>query len=181
MLFMVSIAVCLALAFGPPLVFLTEAKPVSANGATRAVVQNARAGPYQLQVGILPGNPKVGSLHLSILVQDAEEGTAITDATVVVMATGPTGAANVGPVPAVNTPQNPQFYEVDIPLDTVGSWTLTLETNSRLGEARLDVSLEVTEADGFNLVWPAAGAVVVLALAFWTWNRSRRRRRIQQS
>ena len=176
------IAVCLAVAFGTSLVLLTEAGSVLANGTTRAVVQNARAGPYQFRVGILPGNPKVGNLHLSILVQDAEAGKTVTDATVMVMATGPMGAAGVGPVPAVNTPQNPQFYDVDIPLDTEGSWTITLETNSRLGEASLAVSLEVTRADGLNLVWPAAGAAAVLALAFWTWKRTRPRRRdpIQQ-
>ena len=43
----------------------------SANGATRLIIDDARSGPYLLRVGILPGSPKVGTLHGSVLVQDA--------------------------------------------------------------------------------------------------------------
>lgn len=170
-------AALIVLVLAAALVISSELGQVSANGGTRLVVKNERVGPYELQVGILPGRPKVGNLHLSILVKDSEAGVTITDAIVMVTVVGPEGATNVGLVQATNTPQNPQFYDVDILLDTEGSWTLTLETDSHLGKASLDAPLEVTASGGFNLVWVAGGAVVVISLSFWAWDRIRSRRR----
>ena len=170
-----SIAVFLLLALGALLAAFAGLSPVSANGATLAVVQDARAGPYQLQVGILPGSPRVGNLHLSIVVQDAQDETVITDAVVLVSASGPVGATEVASMPAVNTPLSPQSYEVDIPLDTVGSWIVTLETDGRLGQASLDLPFEVTEPDGLPVAWLAAGVVAATTLCVWTWRRVRRR------
>lgn len=175
MIFRLSVAVFLVLAFGTLPAAFTGLSPVSANGATRAVVQDARAGPYQLQVGILPGSPKVGNLHLSIIVQDAQNETIITDAVVLVAAKGPAGAADVAPVQAANTPLSPQSYEVDISLDAAGSWVVTLETDGRLGQASLDLPMEVTEPDGLPVAWLAAGVVAATALGVWTWRRVRRR------
>lgn len=151
------------------LMVLSGLTPASANGGTKPVVKNARVGPYEMQVGIFPGNPKVGNLHLSILVNDAEAGESITDATIMVMAAGPAGTAVAGPVQATNTPQAPQFYDADIELTVEGDWTLTLETDSRLGKASLEIPLRVTPPPGFNLVYLLAGAVVVIALALWAW------------
>ena len=168
-----SIAVVVVLALGLSVESLSGVSPVSANGATRTVVERT-VGPYWLQVGILPGIPTVGILHLSIIVQDAENETVITDASVLVSAQGPAGSAGVAPVQAVNTPLDPESYEVDIPLDTAGSWTVTLETDGRLGKASLDLPMEVVEPDGLPAAWMAAGLAAFLALIFWTWRRSRR-------
>ena len=104
------------------LIFAHGPLAVHANGGTRPVVKNERVGPYELEVGILPGSPRVGNLHLSILVKDAGSGVLLTDATVMVAAEGPIDATIAGPVRAVNTPQRPEFYDADITLDMVGSW-----------------------------------------------------------
>lgn len=130
-------------------------------------MKNEWVGPYQFQIGILPGSPKVGNLHLSILLKDTETGVVITDATVMVVAQGPDDATDVGPVQATNTPQKPQFYDVDIPLDIAGSWNITLEADSSLGKASLSTLLEVTEPGGFNLLVLSPGAVAILVLALW--------------
>jgi len=66
---------------------------------------------------------------------------------------------------------------VDIPLDVVGRWNLTLDVEGELGDAALEVQLDVLEAEGFNLVFLLAAAVAFLALAIWTWDRVRGRRR----
>ena len=47
------------------LIFAHGPLAVHANGGTRPVVKNERVGPYELEVGILPGSPRVGNLHLS--------------------------------------------------------------------------------------------------------------------
>lgn len=152
-------------------IFISGVETAHANGGTRPMVTNATIGPYKMQVGIFPGKPRVGNLHLSIMVENAAGGTPLTAATVFVSLAGPAGATNVGPVPAANTPQNPQFYDVDMPLDMVGSWTLTLETNSNLGKASLDVPLEVAEPEGFDLILLLAGSVAILALVLWIRGR----------
>jgi len=157
--------------------FLAAGGPVHANGATKELVKSERAGPYELRVGIFPGTPRVGNLHLSIQVKDAERGELLTRGAVSVAANGPEGATDVAPIRAVTSRDSPQFYDVDIPLDVVGRWNLTLDVEGELGDAALEVQLDVLEAEGFNLVFLLAAAVAFLALAIWTWDRVRGRRR----
>ena len=148
-----------------------------ANGGSRPLVTNAISGPYELQIGIFPGDPKVGNLHVSIQVNAADGGAPVTDATVLVSASGPAGAADVPPVQAVNMPQSPQFYETDLPLDAVGSWTLTVETESGLGPATLEVPFQVTEPDGIDIIYVIAGGVALIALSLWILERIGKRQK----
>ena len=148
-----------------------------ANGSTRPVVKNERVGPYDLEVGILPGTPRVGNLHFSVLVNDAEAGEPIIDALVTIAASGPPDSTNVGPVQALSTIQSPQFYEADVPLDMEGRWTFTLEVAAEPGEASLELPMEVSRPSGFSVAFVAAVAVALLAVSIWTWDRIRRRRR----
>mgnify|MGYP004274087595 FL=1 len=155
-----------------PAIFIPSAGTAEANGGTRPVVTNAIVGPYKVQVGIFPGQPRVGNLHLSIRVEDASGEQVLTGATVFTSLIGPPGATSVGLVSASNTPQNPQTYDVDMPLDMIGSWTLTLETDSELGKASLDVPLEVVEPEGFDLILLLAGGVAILALVLLIRDRT---------
>lgn len=154
-------------------VFIPGNGTVQANGGTRPVITNQTVGPYKLQVGIFPGRPRVGNLHLSIIVEDVAGRQALTGATVFVSLAGPAGSTDVGPVEAANTPQNPQFYDVDLLLDMIGSWTLTLEMDSNLGKASMDVPLEVAEAEGIDLILLLAGAVAITAIVVWIKGRLR--------
>ena len=148
-----------------------------ANGTTRPVVKNERVGPYDLEVGILPGTPRVGNLHFSILVNDAEAGEPVTDALVTITASGPPDSTGVGPVRALSTIQSPQFYEADVSLDMEGRWTFTLDVVAEPGEASLELPMEVSRPGGFSVAFVAAVAVALLAVSVWTWDRIRRRRR----
>ena len=168
-------ATCLILFLAAALIIPYGLKQVSANGGTRTVVQNVRVGPYELTLGIFPSRPKVGNLHLSILVKDAVADALVTDATVKVAALGPEGATDVSPVQATNTPQSPQFYDVDIPLDMEGSWTLTLGTDSQLGKASLDVPLDVSATADLSLVPLLAGMLLVVVMGVWVRGRIRAR------
>ena len=169
--YMLRILTLVLLLLAGPVVFLSGNETAQANGGTRPVVTNQIVGPYKVQVGIFPGQPRVGNLHLSIRVEDASGVQVLTGATVFASLTGPPGATDVGLVPAANTPQNPQTYDVDMPLDMIGSWILTLETNSELGKASLDVPLEVVEPEGFDLILLLAGGVAILALVLWIRDR----------
>lgn len=152
-------------------------REASANGAARLIVKDAEVGPYLLRIGIVPGSPKVGLLHLSILVQDAAGAVAVTDATVLMTATGPKPGGGSVRVQAFSTPQSPQLYEGDIPLDTLGSWTLTVDADSPLGQGTLDVPFQVTESGGFNLLFVIIGAAAVLVVGSLFWSQRQRGRR----
>ena len=168
----VAALVALALALWPT--------PTHANGTAIAIVKNRQVGPYEIEVAILPGAPKVGNLHLSILVRDLEQGRSITDANALVMAVGPEGATNVDPTPALNTRTTPQFYEADIPLDVTGAWTLTLDVDGGLGRESISLPIEVTEGSGFSLAFIAALSIAFLALAIWLAGLARKKSRRKQ-
>ena len=148
-----------------------------ANGGTRPLVRDAQVGPYFFDVGIFPGRPTIGNLHLSILVRDAASGGALTNATVMVTLTGPEGSTTVGPVQAVNTPQTPRFYDVNVPLDVIGTWELSMAAETHLGPASLNVPLQVTEATGIDIVYPLIALLGALAVLFWVLARIRSERR----
>lgn len=164
------------------LVSATVASPLrvdqaSANGATRLIVDDAKEGPYLFRVGILPVSPKVGNLHLSIFIRPADGHAPISDGRIVVVATGPESGMTAGPALATNAPQSPQVFDADIRLTNLGSWTVTLETTSELGQAALIVPLQVTEAEGFNLLIVVVIVVLVAAIGALGWSRVQRRRR----
>jgi hypothetical protein len=147
----------------------------SAHGTTRVIVDDVQEGPYLFRVGIIPGSPKIGNLHLSVLIQAAEGDEAITDGRITVMATGPGPGMIAGPVEAANEPLNPQVYSADLSITDLGTWSMTLETTSALGEATLVVPLQVTESGGFNLLYVIVIAVVVSVSAV-AWSQIQRRR-----
>ncbi len=152
----------------------------SANGNTRTLVRNQRIGPYEVEVGVFPGKPKVGNLHLSVVLTDAEAGNLITDAVVTVAARGPEGSTDVGPVPAENSPQTPQFFEADIPLDMEGPWAMTLEVDGGLGPVSVDIAMEVTES-GISMAFLAAVAIAALIALIWIFSFVGKRRRRRRS
>ena len=148
-----------------------------ANGSTRPLVKSERAGPYTLEVGIFPGTPRVGNLHLSIQVLETDTGQAITDALIMASATGPPEATDVGSVKAVNAPQSPRLYDLDIPLDMEGAWSLAVQVEAARGPARLEIPLNVTRGGGFSLAFLAALSIAAMAVAVLAWSRITRHRR----
>ena len=149
----------------------------SANGAVKLVVIDEVAGPYLLRVGVLPGDPTLGPLHVSILIQDAQGETAVDDATVSVAATGP-GA--LSQAEAVNSPQGPQLYEANLYLDALGEWSLTLDIDSSLGQGSHTFAVRATAGGGFNLMFVIAAVAAGLVVGSLVWSQWQRRRRLRR-
>lgn len=149
----------------------------SANGAVKLVVIDKEAGPYLLRVGVLPGDPTLGPLHVSILIQDATGETAVDDATVSVAATGPGAPSQTE---AVNSPQSPQLYEGNLWLDALGDWSLTLDIESSLGRGSHTFAVRAREEGGFNLMFVIAAAAAVLVVGSLVWSQLQRRRRLSR-
>ena len=154
-----------------------SAGSATANGAVRLVVIDEVAGPYLLRVGVLPGDPTLGPLHVSILIQDAEGETAVDDAMVSIEATGPGAASRTE---AVNSPQNPQLYEGNLYLDELGDWSLTLNIDSPLGQGNHSFAVRAQAESGFNLMYVIAAAAFVLVVASLVWSQLQRRRRLKR-
>lgn len=142
----------------------------SANGRATLVLSKEQ-GPYQIDVSILPGQAVVANTHVSVLVKSLESGDPITEASVILSATGPEGSTALGPIPAPND-FVPQFFETDVPFDLPGDWEMTVDVASDLGEASVVVPMSVREG-GANINWilMAALAVVIVTVGVWTWDR----------
>lgn len=164
------------LALWAALALLSGGGMASANGAVRLVVIDETAGPYLVRVGVLPGAPTLGPLHLSIRLLEAEGGATVADATVSVAISGP-GAP--GRTEAANSPQNPELYEGNLWLDALGQWSVTLDIDSPRGQATHAFGIRAAADRGFNLVWvvllPLAAALLAGSLA-WSARQRRRRR-----
>ena len=133
------------------------------------------AGPYLLRVGVLPGDPTLGPLHVSILIRDGTGDTAVNDAIVSVVASGPGASSHTE---AVNSPQSPQLYEGNLWLDALGDWSLTMEIDSPLGAASHTFAVRAREEGGFNLMFVIAGVAAVLVVGSLVWSQLQRRRRL---
>ncbi len=154
--------------------------PASANG--RAVlVSSQEKGPYRIDVSILPGQAVVADTHVSVLVLSLETQESLTDATVILFATGPDGSAELGPIPALND-VNPQFFETNLPFDRAGSWEIKVDVDSDLGAESIVFFLDVDDAGAdINWILVAAGAVVILTVGIWIWDRVRGKKKVEDS
>ena len=167
----VTLLVALAAALTAAL-FATTA---SANGAVRLVVIDEVAGPYLLRVGVLPGDPTIGPLHVSTLIQDATGDTAVDAAMVRVSIAGPGSPSQAD---AVNSPQSPQLYEANLLLDALGQWSVTLDIDSPLGPASHTFVIRAAEQGGFNLMYVIVAAAAVLVVGSLVLSQLQRRRRL---
>lgn len=149
----------------------------SANGAVKLVVIDEVAGPYLLRVGVLPGDPTLGPLHVSILIQDATGDTAVDYASVSVAATGPGAPTQTE---AVNSPQNPQLYEGNLYLDALGDWSVALDIQGSLGDAEHTFTVTAAAERGFNLMFVIVAVAAVLIVVSLVASQVQRRRRLSR-
>ncbi len=150
---------------------------VSANGLVRLVVIDEVAGPYILRVGILPADPILGPLHVSIRVLDSGDQSPVEDASVLLSVSG---AGTPGQSEAVNSPQDPQLYEGNLWLDALGDWAVTLEIDGAAGPARHTFNVRAREESGFNLMFVIVAVAAALVVASLVYSQVQRRRRLSR-
>ena len=135
----------------------------SANGRA-TLVSSQDAGPYRVDISLLPGQAVVGRTHISVLLRSLATGEILTSAKVDVSAAGPEGSANLEPLAALNE-FAPSFFETDLAFDLPGQWEVLVAVSSELGEATVLLPLEVREGGGgINLILIVAVAVAGLAV-----------------
>lgn len=152
----------------------------SANGRA-TLVSSQEKGPYLIDVSILPSRAVVSNTHVSVRVLSLESQTPLTEATVILSATGPEGSTDLGPIPALND-FSPQFFETDVPFDMVGSWELKVDVAAEPGEESITVVMDVREGGSINWIFIAVVVVVIVTIGVWTWDRiSGRKQRVAES
>lgn len=152
-----------------------QAGSASANGSVKLVVIDEVAGPFLLRVGVLPGDPIAGPLHVSILLLHAEDQSAVQDASVRVRVDG---AGTPDETDAVNSPQSPQLYEGNLLLDSLGEWVVALNIESPAGQATHTFNVRARSEGGFNLMYVIVAAAAVLVIGSLFFSQLQRRRRI---
>ena len=139
---------------------------VMGNGQAR-LISSQEAGPYQIDISIIPAEAIVGRTHVSIVVLSLADREALTVANVEISATGPLDTAGessgFGPIPALNN-YFPSFFETDLPFDVPGDWQLLVAVSSELGQATVELPMQVHESAG-SINWILMAALVVFLLA----------------
>lgn len=162
-------AICLlALYF----LFFQALSPAAAEANGRAtLVSSQEQGPYRIDVSIIPGQAVLFNTHVSILIRSLVDEAIITQASVMVSATGPEGGTDLGPTPALNS-FTPQFFEMDLPFDMVGNWAVKVDVDSEMGQESIQLNLDVREG-GTNQNWllMAALVFVILAVGIFSWDK----------
>ncbi len=156
-----------------------ESSQTSANGIhpNARVVYSGAAGPYFLRVTTAP---IVGNIHFVLFLAHADEVEPVQGAEFSLWGRATDGEFQAaGPVEGVPSPDGPNLYTVDIPVNEVGPWVFTVQVGGPNGEGSVDIPLTVTRRSSVNLgvVGILLVLVVIVGLVALSWGRRRRKRR----
>ena len=157
--------------------WMTIEPPVAeANGQTVSILETSQ-GPYGIDVRISPPNPRVGSLHLSIVLVTADGGEPVTDAAVSVSAVGPLPESlELGPVATYITPPTFNWYDLNIALPHEGEWAFTVDIARGEDLTVLEFPLSVSYARvNWGIVIVLVSAIPLLVAAAWYLRQSTRK------
>ena len=147
--------------------------PASANGQTVSILDTIE-GPYRVQVRVSPPTPRVGSLHMSVVLESQDDLLPVNDASVWVRAVGPApDSLLVGPVNAEPTTALLNWYDLNIALPEEGEWTF--EVDIARGEDSTIVEFPVLVSSGsvnWGVVVVFIAALPLLASAVWYLRRA---------
>ncbi len=135
-------------------------------------------GPYDVAIRVQPLLAIVGSIHFVITVLDPETASPVDGATVTIVAENPDGEP--GPeFRAMNTPDVPEDYHVDLTVLFSGVWQLSVGIHKEgLGAATFQAAFLVEEpppppGQAGSVLWLIVFAALVGGILF-LWNRSRK-------
>ena len=155
--------------------------PASANGQTVSIFETTQ-GPYRVEVRVSPPTPRVGSLHMSVVLQSSQNLIPVHDASVWVRAIGPEpDSLFVGPVNAEPTTEQFNWYDLNVALPQDGEWSFALDISQ--GEDSTIVEFPVlVSAGGVNwgVVAVVIAALPMLVSAAWYVRQKTTRRPVRQ-
>lgn len=149
---------------------------VNANGDSVEIFRE-RSGPYEVVLGVLPQQPTVGTIHLTITPIDAQTSEPVKNSQITIVAYDPSGKPAYK-VRALNTPNNPTYYDANLTVPKPGIWILKLSIeNELLGNITINAPLTVERQSIPPSPWGTAIWLIVLITitggALQLWRRSR--------
>ncbi len=161
--------------------------PAAAHPAGTVPIAAGESGPYVYEVAVGPYSPLRADLLVAVTLAEGDAPVIDADVVVTARAAGPGGA--VGPEAALNAPDHPSTYEVDIalPRPPGRQVSLTVSVVGRAGRAELEATLLLPGgADpasggagpagpgGWGASHAALAAVAAAAVVLAAWGVSRR-------
>ena len=177
-----SIAGSLALLLLAVVMAGLPAGPVQAQAQESGTKEvQVRAGPYDINVVSALSNLSLGQARFFITILDVTTGKPVTDARVLVRLKGNLNDTQ-GWATALYVPGEPDHYEARIVLDAPGTWKVSVEVTSSLGNEEIVAStLEIPTTRSYtsgSIVF--AGVFVLLLLGagyvWWSARRAQRQR-----
>ena len=140
---------------------------------------------YEVTVQVLPSRPAAGTVHFVVTPKSAATGSAVTDATVLIVIDDETGEPTYQSL-ALSTPDQPNQYRANFLITRAGEWTVRVKMDAGDHQTELSLPLEVIDRSitggiagtiAFFVVFAVlVSGVVYMAMA----SRRRRRRRASQ-
>ena len=149
---------------------------VAANGRTVPVMEITE-GPYRVEVRISPPTPRVGNLHLTLVLWTVEGREPVADALVTVRAVGPSPESPVvGPIEAYTIPPTLNWYDLNTALPQKGEWGFVADITE--GDLLTRVEFSLTAQSGsadWGLIIVLISGIPLLVAVAWYIRRSARR------
>ena len=127
---------------------------------------NREVGPFDIAMSWVPPAPQVGFVNIGVKPTLLTDGSAVTDAQIVLVAETEPEHPDFEVV-AVNTPNDPEVYRANLKFEEAGNWVIHVQVDSpTLGQADFRSPLVILPAPiqpGPAGGWVFLGVFVVLA------------------
>mgnify|MGYP001417013536 CR=1 FL=1 len=146
---------------------------VEANGQTAPILETT-LGPYRVEISVSPATPRVGNLHMVIVLWTVEGREPVNNASVRVSALGPAPESMmVDPIETFSVAPTLNSYDLNIPLHQEGEWGFIVDITENDRLTRVEFPLNVESGGiylGLGLVLIAA--VPLLVAVAWYARKS---------
>ena len=176
----IAIAIVVA---GQGLWFGLSLSSLEANGAVREYQKNL-SDHYEIGLGTVPYSPSPGIVHFAAYVENRDTKVRYSNAEVFLTGFGRVMDGQPREVVEIiamdNTVLDPTSYEVNVPLNQEGLWTITVKVSTEIGLVESVFEIEVQETD---VVVPMVtllaliGFLIILGLSARAWVKEYRRKR----
>lgn len=143
-------------------------------------------GPFVIAVRILPLQPLVGKLHITVTVDLLETGEPVEDARIRITGRHQQGSASALFSPGLNVPTDRRFFDANFDLDDAGIWDFEVEVESDQGEGRIVTPISIARrVRGDSLGIPGTMMFILVSVALfggagWITYTARKNQRIRR-